>query len=447
MIFLRRRHFVTGLGAALLAGPFAASLNRKATAQQSKTAKYLILFYTPTGVEPSSWAPTGQGSEYSFPTGSMFEPLQNYTAPGETTVTDFRKDLIVLQGINLEEGAGHGAGSNALFTGTGRSEDASKSENKGASVDQHIAAQPLFTAQRRSLELGVKTTAENRVIYGVRKNLGSDGGNEVPPQNRPSDAFNDNFRLLLTSDDPAQELEKKRKKSVLEVARGDLTALSSCLGKEEKLKLDQHLNSIGALEKRLDGTLKCADPMVPSTIEETQTLGKAQIDLMITALTCGLTKIVSLQWFSDQSEETMPWLPGKAGTAGAHNAAHSYASDPDVWKNYVRGYSEQFAYLLHKLKTTLDPEDGQPLLSHVAVLWPQQMGDGNAHSGDNIPVILAGQAGGHWQTGRAIDAGGKSHRRVLASVCHACGVPVKTFGGKADESISGPLTDLTSLPH
>src|SRR5690606_26207338 len=63
-------------------------------------------------------------------------------------------------------------------------------------------------------------------------------------------------------------------------------------------------------------------------------------------------------------------------------------------------HMEQFSYFLEKMKAT---EDGDgSLLDHSLIVYGSGISDGNNHSHSNLPVLLAGKAGGGVVTGRHI---------------------------------------------
>ena len=105
-----------------------------------------------------------------------------------------------------------------------------------------------------------------------------------------------------------------------------------------------------------------------------------------------------------------------------------------------RWYAEQFAYLVGKLKDV--PEGDGTMLDNTVVLWINEQGNGDTHSRDNIPVVLAGSGGGYFRTGRYLDFGGLAHNDLFVSVLNAMGdESVTTFG--IDEICNGPLPGLT----
>jgi hypothetical protein len=62
-------------------------------------------------------------------------------------------------------------------------------------------------------------------------------------------------------------------------------------------------------------------------------------------------------------------------------------------------YVTQLAYFLEKMEATQDV-DGNSLLHNSQIVYGCANSDGNRHSHTNLPVILAGRAGGTLNPGR-----------------------------------------------
>jgi len=168
-------------------------------------------------------------------------------------------------------------------------------------------------------------------------------------------------------------------------------------------------------------------------------IGKLQMDLMVSAMQCGLTRVATLQWGNSNDQTAYSWLG--VNTLG-HDMAHNNNNcDPGHGKKLkvYRWYSEQFAYLLGKLSAI--PEGGGTMLDNTLVLWASEFGDSNGHSSNNMLWLLMGNAAGHFRSGRILDLRGRSVNDVHASLCNAFGIADKTFGNPA--YCAGAVTELT----
>ena len=103
-----RRGFLTSTGAALVAAPFLELLRGQGRASAQGVdapAKRLLIFFSPNGTIPRLWAPAGGENDYRFNENGMLTPL-----------TDYRDDLLVLNGINFLTGNNHEGGMGAMLT-------------------------------------------------------------------------------------------------------------------------------------------------------------------------------------------------------------------------------------------------------------------------------------------------------------------------------------------
>jgi hypothetical protein len=104
-----------------------------------------------------------------------------------------------------------------------------------------------------------------------------------------------------------------------------------------------------------------------------------------------------------------------------------------------RWYMEQFAYLLGKLDEI--PEGEGTMLDNTVVVLASEIAQGNTHSHTDAPFLLAGSAGGYFQTGRYLAYDAQPHNNLLVSLLNAMGVPATTFGDP--NYCTGALSGLT----
>ena len=100
---------------------------------------------------------------------------------------------------------------------------------------------------------------------------------------------------------------------------------------------------------------------------------------------------------------------------------------------------EQFAYLLSKLEAV---EEGEgTMLDNTVILLGSEIAQGNNHSHTDSPFLMAGSAGGYFQTGQYLEYGAQPHNNLLVSLLNAMGVEANTFGDPA--YCTGALSGLT----
>ncbi len=428
-----RRTFIASGAAAAAAGPFIRTLNNtQARAAggigEGSGARRLIIFFSPNGTIHDHWRPSGGEYDFSFPAGSILEPLEPH-----------RDELIILDGIDFYGVANHEPGMAAMLTGGGAAGDLTG----GKSLDQYVAGELAFGTKFPSLDLGVQTSAwgannQTRMCYSAPKVF-------VPPDDSPLSVYERMFGQYGASQSQ-QDTTFSRRKSIVDLVSGELKSLRYRVGYEEKLKLDQHLESLVQLEASLSGSGDgCAAPdsVLDVPTQEHQyfaDIARAQMDLMFTALACDLTRVASIQLSHTVGPHVFTWL---GLTEGHHSLSHMSDTDVAGVAKYVqaeRWISEQFAYLVDRLKNAPEPGGDGSMLDNSCVLWAQEMGDGRLHDCVSVPFVIAGGACGAFQTGRYLNFQSEPHQKLLVSICHAMGLSNPVFGDPSHGA--GPLSGL-----
>lgn len=430
MTLVSRRQFTFGLGASLLAAPFVSLLRKgRAQAAEGDHAKRLIIFFTPNGTVHRHWRPTGTETNFDFPAGSILEPLRNH-----------RSDLVICDGLNFFGADNHEGGMAAMLTGGG----GGNTESAGFSVDQYVASRLGAETRFPSLELGVQTSAWGGSVQTRMSYRGP--GVYAPPDDSPVSTFERLFGDLVG--DPGQIDERlRRRQSILDLVGAELGDLSSRVGAEERIKLDAHMESIREVERGLGGgtTGTCDSPgpvvdLAPLQNDNFPMIGRAQMDLLVTALACDMTRVASIQWAHTVAPTVFSWL---GVSEGHHSLSHmddgNTAGIADLVKT-ERWFAEQFGYLLDRLKNTPEADGSGSMLESSLVVWCKEMGDSRLHNCLSVPFVLAGQAGGRIATGRYLRYDSVPHTKLLVSICHAMGLNNGTFGDPSHGT--GPLSGL-----
>jgi len=409
-------------------------------------AKRLIILYHPDGVpgasssgQPSEWHPTG--SETSFTLPSVLASL----APYKDRCAFFR-------GLSMGSAdvGSHPGGAKKLLTAV--------DGGNGISLDQRLASTVGAGDPFRSLYLGAMAKQDN--ASGDKMISYIAPGTTTLPDDDPVAAFTRVFPTGGTTTGGGTDPRVMRRLSVLDAAKQDLDALKSKLGDTEKRKLDLHLDAVREVEQRLQGLTgggpSCSMPSIdaaglePSQLyvaERFPQILRAQIDLMVQAMACGMTRVGVIQASHHTSELIMSRFMGTpmydAGfDMRSHQASHYGANhDPNHreyrdFKLQATWWADQFAYLLGQLAAR--SEDGGTMLDQSLVLYCTEVCDGNTHGHDDMPFILAGGGNGRIRTGRLYDYGYRRHADLLLTIARAMGDNAGSFG----DSSSGVLSDL-----
>lgn len=433
-----RRRFLSRLGVAAAASPFVPLLNASG---QEGAPKRLVLFFTPHGTIWNAWKP--KGTETDFTLGPILAPLERH-----------KKKLVVLAGLEIKApgvGAPHTKGPPLLWTASPLLEeqtfiraDGSGGRyfgwNSGPSVDQVIAKVVGGRTPYRSLELGVRSGGNHpgsRMIYtGPRQ--------PVPPEPSPYAAVD---RLFAAGGKGFDQLRAERKSSI-DLLKAELDALKPRAGRDDRAKLDAHLESIRAIETRLDVMPSgvCTPPMVGTRMDHNAaanvpTMFDRQMDILAAALACDLTRVASLQYrVGENDNDRYTWL--EIAHEGHHLITHAtddnVAEVANMTKIYA-WYADRFAYLLDRLDSVR--EGNGTLLDNSLVVWGSELGKGNSHAFVNTPFVLAGGGAGAVKTGRFLDHTRVEHNRLLVALCNGMGLPDVTSFGATDTG-KGPLPRL-----
>lgn len=438
---LSRRTMLRGAGGVALGLPLLEIMDSHAGGATDPTR--LVVFFTNNGTYHPNWTPTG--SETDFTLGPILQPLAPY-----------QSHLNVLSGID-QESSYHGKGASdphmpgmahlltgteMLSTGPGQYDAMAG----GISVDQYIAEQLSPNTKFPSLQFGVQageyaSNAWNSLIHA--------GPNQpIPAENDPVAAF-DRIFGEIGSDAGELAILRAKRHSMLDAVKADIADLKGQLGAADKIRLEQHLDSVRSVENVIDTSTdlggNCAVPKMPAAVanlydyDAAPALFRAQIELLVMSLACDLTRVASLQFraalggtmtftFLGQTEE---WHEiSHKGDSNAQGNAEKTAVN--TW------FAEQFAYLLQLMDSVT--EQGGTLLDNSVVFWCNELSRGNAHSRRDMAFVLAGSAGGYFPTGRWLQYAGDYHNDLLVSLANAMGVQTDTFGNPA--YCTGPLSGL-----
>jgi hypothetical protein len=191
------------------------------------------------------------------------------------------------------------------------------------------------------------------------------------------------------------------------------------------------------------------DPAALYAPESFAALLRAQIDLTVSAMACGLTRVGVIQCSHHTSELIMSRFPGvdfsdPGFDMRSHQASH-YGPRHDLarreYRDFVaqrRWFVDQFAYLIDQLAAR--PEGDGTMLDHSLLWLCTEVSDGNLHSHDDMPFVLAGGAGGRLRAGRAIDLGGAPHGDLLVTLARAMGDGAARFGQAGTRVLPGVLS-------
>ena len=442
-----RRTFLRGAAGFSLVSPWLASQPLRA-ADTGKLAASTVLpkppvrfacVYFSNGVEPVHWWARGSGKTMEI-------------GPGLEPMKPFREDMIFLRGLFNAQAAAHksvhlGRIAN-LLSGAWVSTEQSDIR-VGKTMDQVLVQQIGRETAVPGLVLGIEPT-ELRLEDGLSMLYGSSisWASDTKPATKeiyPSRVFD-----LLVGDGKGRQLDR----SILDQVLADARTLKRQVNTNDGRKLDEYLESIRDIEKRLDRatrdgrlegwqpTLKKPDmprPAEPLPQDVPEHM-KLMLDLIVLAFRMDKTRIATCMLNNDLSQMNFGFLEGVRGSL--HLDLTHNGRDPALEAMYLKTnqfHAQQIAYLVKRLKEI--DEGGQSLLDNSLLLGCSNLFDGDRHQADEMPMLLAGRGGG-LKTGRVLDYldKGDANRRACSlylSLMDRMGVRLPRFGD-ADRR----LTDL-----
>ena len=442
---LSRRTLVRGLvgGAAIgLALPPLEAMfdsNGVAYAGGVPVPKRFGFFYWGNGVKGDRWTPGSLGAGY---------PLTNALEP----LAGVRDYVSVVSGMRIQTGneRGHHAGTVGILSGAPMVPQdpmgaGYASTFSAPSIDQVVASAVGDGTRFRSLEVGV----DRRVVTGegtTLRYLSHNGPDNVnAPSYTPSEVFTRIFGTGFTEPGAPAVVDPRLglRRSVLDAVMGDARRLESRVGAADRIRLDQHWTSVRSLERQialleaepLPTPSACALPDMPGTFADNDMTGisRAMADLVVMAFACDQTRVFT-NMFNGSVSGTI--FPGVDTTIGHHSLTHDEPGNQPLVAAATRYIIGEFAYMLEALRAV--PEGDGNLLDNSVLLASTDTGDGNGHTIDDYPILVAGRGGGALvHPGIHHRAVGENTSKVLFTCLRAMGIETDSFGVGGGRVTSG----------
>jgi hypothetical protein len=406
---LSRRRFLAGtalrgLGTAV-ALPALGSLRVAGAATADVPPVRMAFVYVPNGVNVDRWRSHGDGRDYTL--GPTLEPLAGLRDQFQVV-----GGLAHRNGTAGPDGAGdHARATATILTGVRPRKTAGADIRAGISVDQFAARRIGRATRLPSLELSCdadRTSGACDSGYACAYSYNMSWRSENQPataESSPRLVFERLFGAGRGAE-RAQSLAARRegRRSILDFVAEEARALTAGLDAADRRKLDEYLTGIREIETQLDRfdalpvpqvpDLDFADGPPPSYGEHMRLMA----DMLALAFRTDSTRVATLMLAHDGSNRTFPEI----GVGDGHHSISHHQDDPEKLAKIAaidRFYAEQFAHLLRRLAEAKEA-DGRSVLDHSMIVYASGLSDGNHHSHADLPVILAGAAGGRLATGR-----------------------------------------------
>jgi hypothetical protein len=441
---LARRTFLRGLGATL-ALPLLDSMVpalAETTNPATKSAVRMAFVYVPNGIIPAGWTPEGDDVR-NFEYKRTMKPLEPFREH-----INILSNLAQINGRALGDGAGDHARAGATWlTGVHPKKTEGVGIHSGISIDQVAAKELGKKTQLASLEIGLDTPSlaggcDSGYSCAYTNTISWRGDiTPLPMEPNPRALFERLFGDGDSTDATARLASLKEQRSILDYIAGDIDRLETGLGKSDRSKLTEYLEAIRDIERRIQKAEEQNASMKIPVLErpagvpaEFEDHAKLMIDMQVIAFQADLTRIVTFMIGREGSNRSYRNI---AISDGHHSLTH-HQNDPEKIEKVTKidtYHTQLLAYYLGKLKST--PDGDGSLLDHSMVLYGSSICDGNAHTHHNLPLLLAGSAGGRIKGGRHLVYGKETPmNNLLVSMLDLAGVPgVESFGdstGKLD---------------
>jgi hypothetical protein len=455
MIFKKtipRRTFLKGAGTTLALPLLDAMIPAFARGAETgaKPVVRLSTVFFPHGRIMRSWTPKTEGAGFAM--SPTLEPL----AP-------FRDQLLVLSGLNIkaadpvgnEPGGVHARPAAAFLTGIHPKPGGAV----GISMDQVAAKAFGKETPLASLEIGLDSpefASDDGAYSAYYMNTISwrTGTTPLPMEINPRVVFERMFGDTDSTDRAEQLRNVQRQRSLLDAVTESVADLAGGVGPNDRAKLNEYLEAIRDIERRIQVAEKvaAADPTssqgtttlerpvgIPSTFAEH---AKLMFDLQLIAFQSDLTRISTFMLGRDQNDRNYR----EVGISDGHHALshHREAEEKKQSLEVIELlHSRMLAYFLEKMRAT--PDGDGSLLDHSIIIYGSSLSDANFHVHNNIPVLLMGGGAGQIKGGRHIRYAGDPFSNLHLSILDMLKVPTEGYLDPKYSDATGKLEHLSIL--
>jgi hypothetical protein len=409
---LSRRTVLRGLGCTLGLPLLEAMLPRVSYGAGQPAVKppvRMAFVFFPNGAIMPSWKPNETGAKYEMP-----ETL--------TALEDVRSDITIITGLAQDNGRAKGDGpgdharsASSFLTGAHPVKTSGANIKVGMSVDQAAALATGKHTRLPSLELGIE---RGRDAGGCDSGYACSYSNNISwktestpmaKEINPRAAFE---RLFGSKEQSASEAKRNLvRRSILDLVGEQASSLRKELGTTDQHKVDEYFTSVRELELRIERSEQTAAKEIPnfdtpdSPPADFREHIRLMYDLLALAFQTDSTRVATYMLANEGSNRAYRHV---GVNSGHHELSHHRNDDEKIAqiKKIDRYLADEFARFVKNLKNI--KEGSGTLLDNCMILYGSGLSDGNRHRHDDLPIVLAGRAGGtikagqHLQTEREV---------------------------------------------
>ncbi len=296
-------------------------------------------------------------------------------------------------------GGDHPRACTAWLTGTHAKMTSGADIHAGISVDQIAAREFGKETQLASLEIGLESpevVGACESAYGCAYYNTISWRNETSPlpmENRPRAVFERLFGEGGTTDPEVRLALRQEERSILDAITDDVKGMRAKLGGTDRNKIDQYLEAVRDVERRMQLAERQAGREVPQidgpagAPEVFSEYFKLMSDLQVLAWQTDMTRVITFMMGHEMSGRAYP----EVGFGDAHHPNTHHQGDPEKIEKTVKintFHTKMLSYYLDKLRST--PDGDGSLLDHSMILYGAALSDANLHLYTDLPLLLVG---------------------------------------------------------
>jgi hypothetical protein len=403
---LSRRTLLRGVGVTV-ALPYLDVMQPVVRAAAPVAPRRAAFIYIPNGVILDSWTPAAIGSEFHLP--PALQPLDS-VRKHITVVSHLDRTYVSGTGVHAQCGS-------CWLTSSPPQEALDGGFPTNISLDQMLAKASGEDTLLPSMELSCNNHTDNKETRYFESISWLAPGYAANVEKNPRAVFERMYGAV--GQDPEY-------RSVLDVVLGDARGLRTELGREDQVKLDEYLESVRAVERRIQISERAASnrpkPKIPQPEGMPEKRGeyiRLMMDLIVLAFEQDLTRVATLvidpeRWDSPRMYHEIFDKP-----EDHHQLTHSKGDEPKQKLRTIDNFHvRQFAHMIDRMSRIR--EGSSSLLDNSAVVLGSGLGDGSVHSYKDLPLMFAGSAGGRLKNGtHAAFAPGTPLANFWLTILHA----------------------------
>ena len=408
-----------------------------ALAQQPEGSRFFGLFFWANGTpwhaahgpeqaaagHPDLWTPSNTGAEYQA--SELLTPLSRHRVNVLTGLTPHTQ----IPPTPAGQGDGHMRGFMVALTGDRPQPETFDHSSHTLTalrptLDQVVARHPDFYINQplfRSLEVGLSEARFHG--YGHWNAISYNGPNS---QNLPLSDLGALYDRLFGM--PIEDQSANKREVVLGAVLEEARAFRGYLGSEDRARLDAHIEHLDTLQRRLSSAqAACTPPERPSAGGDLIAKSRLSGELIAAALRCDLTRCFSLQLTSPATTHIFSNLNVPDGM---HKTCHD-----GHWERVrviTRHQMEAFSAFLDPFQE--EEVGGNSLLHRGLIYGTSEYGEGWKHSVAELPVIIAGRAGGVLSDHVHVRQSGGNISKAQLTALRAVGLSIEEFGWNGGET-------------